>query len=143
MKLPFISFLHTPVNNFIAIPFSISNHLRGLHSSVARRTVFTLEWISPPHISVKFSVWSNNWRFHRIKWNRRNREWSMNFHFGTVKSKITIFLSFSLKNTKRKKNNITINDRRIDMKKILFLIAKLNIRKMRRKDLKLTFHRIK
>lgn len=67
----------------------------------------------------------------------------MNFHFGTVKSKITIFLSFSLKNTKRKKNNITINDRIIDMKKILFLIAKLNIRKMRRKDLKLTFHRIK
>lgn len=56
---------------------------------------------------------------------------------------LTIFLSFSLKNTKRKKNNITINDRIIDMKKILFLIAKLNIRKMRRKDLKLTFHRIK
>lgn len=56
---------------------------------------------------------------------------------------LIIFLSFSLKNTKRKKNNITINDRIIDMKKILFLIAKLNIRKMRRKDLKLTFHRIK
>lgn len=36
---------------------------------------------------------------------------------------LTIFLSFSLKNTKRKKNNITINDRIIDMKKILFLIA--------------------
>lgn len=120
MKLPFISFLHTPVNNFIAIPFSISNHLRGLHSSVARRTVFTLEWISPPHISVKFSVWSNNWRFHRIKWNRRNREWSMNFHFGTVKS--LQFFIFLLEKYKKKKNNITINDRTID-EEILFLIA--------------------
>lgn len=53
------------------------------------------------------------------------------------------FFIFLLEKYKKKKNNITINDRIIDMKKILFLIAKLNIRKMRRKDLKLTFHRIK
>ena len=59
MKLPFISFLHTLADNFAAVPFSISSHLRGLHSQV-------LAAPGPAAMNLSFAYFSEKFLFEVI-----------------------------------------------------------------------------